>query len=365
MNQQLPNIFKYATKELSQDAFLCWLLLLADKKYATKETRSLHELAVNLIRKFFNDPNFQFSEVKVKKQKQRIDIWVEIDQKHLLIIEDKTNSNAGIDQLITYKKTAADFCKKNNLESLKCIYLKTGLESANQFSSNAKNEGWTMFSLEDLFLVFNSHIKNISHHFVVDFFNITKEKINRRENFSSFIQPTESANDVISVFYKHLEQDGIFKRWGAVDIRGTRRLFADNCYFREDEYAVYMQLEKLKLRIKIDLGQLGSEIGKKYKTFKKGFDQKDIRSIYDKARSLLKTNPFFEDIVTKPAKFSKHNYLTFAEVEDLAWLVFTKNDTLDYKKTAENIKNIKEQLTKFIASSKDSIKSIVEDVFKK
>lgn len=59
MNQQLPNIFKYATKELSQDAFLCWLLSLADKKYATKETQSLHELAVNLIRNFFNDPNFQ------------------------------------------------------------------------------------------------------------------------------------------------------------------------------------------------------------------------------------------------------------------------------------------------------------------
>lgn len=365
MNQQLPNIFKYATKELSQDAFLCWLLSLADKKYANSETLGLHQLAANLIRSLYDNPTFQFSEVKVKKQKQRIDIWVEIDQKHLLIIEDKTNSNAGIDQLITYKKTAADFCKKNNFESLKCIYLKTGLESANQFSSNSKNEDWIMFSLEDLFLVFNTHIKNISHPFVVDFFNITKEKINRRENYSSFIKSTESANDVISVFYKHLEQDGIFKRWGAIDIRGVKRLLADNCYSKEDEYAMYMQLEKLKLRIKIDLGQLGSEKGKQYKTFKKGFDQKDIRSIYDKARSLLKTNLFFEDIVTKPAKFSKHNYLTFAEIEDSAWLVFTKNDTLDYDKTAENIKNIKEQLIEFITSSKDSIKIIVEDVFKK
>ncbi|MBM7421054.1 MULTISPECIES: PD-(D/E)XK nuclease family protein [Chryseobacterium] len=365
MNQQLPNIFKYATRELSQDAFLCWLLSLADKKYATTETQSLHELAVNLIHKFYNDSKFEFTDVKVKKQKQRIDIWVEIDEKYLLVIEDKTNSNAGIDQLITYKKTAADFCKKNNFESPKCVYLKTGLESANQFSSNAKNEGWTMFSLEDLFLVFNSQIKNISHPFVVDFFNITKEKINRRENYSCFIKSTESANDVISVFYKHLEQDGIFKRWGAVDIRGTRRLFADNCYFIEDEYAVYMQLEKLKLRIKINLGQLGSEKGKQYKTFKKGFDQKDIRSIYDKIGSLLKTNTFFEDIATKPAKFSKHNYLTFAEIENSAWLVFTKNDTLDYDKTAENIKNIKQQLIEFITSSKDSIKIIVEDVFKK
>jgi len=365
MNQQLPNIFKYATKELSQDAFLCWLLSLADKKYATKETQSLHELAVNLIRKFFNDPNFQFSKVKVKKQEQRIDIWVEIDNKYLLVIEDKTNSNAGIDQLITYKKTVEEFCKKNNFKSLKCIYLKTGLESANQFSSNAKNKGWTMFSLEDLFLVFNTQIKNISHPFVVDFFNITREKINRRENFTSFIKPNESTIDVISVFYKHLEQDGIFKRWGAIDIRGTKRLFADNYYSEEGEYAVYLQLEKLKLRVKIDLGQLGSERGKKYQNFKKGFDKKDIRSIYNKTRGLLKTNSFFKDIAVKTIRFSKHNYLTFADVEDSAWLVFTKNDTLDYDKTAENIKNIKEQLIEFITSSKDSIKIIVEDVFKK
>ena len=365
MIQHLPNIFEFATKELSQDAFLCWLLSLADKKYATKETHSLHALAVNLIRKFFDDPNFKFSKVEVTKQKQRIDIWIEIDRKYLIVIEDKTNSNAGIDQLITYKKTAVDFCKNSNYESPKCIYLKTGLESTNQFTANAKNEGWTMVSLEDLFSVFNIHIKNISHLFVVDFFNITREKIIRRENFTSFIKPNESTIDVLSVFYKHLEQDGIFKRWRAVDIRGTKRLFADNYYSEEGEYAVYLQLEKLKLRVKIDLGQLGSEKGKQYKTFKKGFDQKDVRSIYDKTGSLLKTNLFFEDIVTKPAKFSKHNYLTFAEIEDSAWLVFTKNDTLDYKKTAENIKNIKEQLIEFITSSKNSIKIIVEDVFKK
>ena len=365
MNQTLPNIFHYAKKELSQDAFLCWLLSLADAKYANTETQSIHELAVYFIHKLVDNPDFVFKNVKVKKQIKNIDIWVEIDGKHLLIIEDKTSSNAGLEQLMTYKKTATDFCKKNNFESLNCIYLKTGLESTNQFSSNAKNEGWTMFSLEDLFLVFNTQIQNISHPFLLDFYNITKEKINKRENYSSFITSNDSPNDVICVFYKHLEQDEIFKRWGAVDIRGTRRLFADNCYSKEGEYAVYLQLEKLKLRIKIDLGQLGSERGKKYKAFKKEFDQFNIRSAYDKTRNLLKTDPFFTNIASKTAKFSKHNYLTFADIEDSAWLVFTHNDTLDYEKTAENLKNIKEQLSGFVTSSKDSVKVIVEDVFKK
>ena len=116
MNQTLPNIFHYATKELSQDAFLCWLLSLADAKYANTETQSIHELAVYFIHKLVDNPDFVFKNVKVKKQIKNIDIWVEIDGKHLLIIEDKTSSNAGLEQLMTYKKTATDFCKKNNFE---------------------------------------------------------------------------------------------------------------------------------------------------------------------------------------------------------------------------------------------------------
>ena len=32
-SESKPNLFKYAVSELTQDAFLCWLLEWADEKY--------------------------------------------------------------------------------------------------------------------------------------------------------------------------------------------------------------------------------------------------------------------------------------------------------------------------------------------
>ena len=34
-----PNLFKFATSELSQDAFICWLLSWAKKDYEIQELR--------------------------------------------------------------------------------------------------------------------------------------------------------------------------------------------------------------------------------------------------------------------------------------------------------------------------------------
>ena len=48
-NPQRPNLFDYATSELSQDAFLCWLLKWADPMYR-KFSEALHEAGSDLIR---------------------------------------------------------------------------------------------------------------------------------------------------------------------------------------------------------------------------------------------------------------------------------------------------------------------------
>ncbi len=39
-----PNIFQFATKELSQDAVLGWLCAWADSKYKQEDAPELHEL---------------------------------------------------------------------------------------------------------------------------------------------------------------------------------------------------------------------------------------------------------------------------------------------------------------------------------
>ncbi|MBB1077961.1 hypothetical protein HUU62_26545 [Rhodoferax sp. 4810] len=60
-----PNLFSYATSELSQDAFICWLL-----SWITPEIReydkNIHELFVNLLKAFLKNMTESFHP-KLKK----------------------------------------------------------------------------------------------------------------------------------------------------------------------------------------------------------------------------------------------------------------------------------------------------------
>lgn len=49
-----PNLFKFATSELSQDAFICWLLSWAEKDYkvGSDKQQALNELANNTLALF-------------------------------------------------------------------------------------------------------------------------------------------------------------------------------------------------------------------------------------------------------------------------------------------------------------------------
>lgn len=133
-----PNIFDIATKELNQDAFITWLLQFADSKYkATDEL--LNEcgksFVYQLIRKQLSTFDQPILKVNAGRQWENIDVWAEINDKYLIIIEDKTNTSHHSNQLTRYKTAAGEWCIKNNYEKPICIYLKTGNES--QSSLNA------------------------------------------------------------------------------------------------------------------------------------------------------------------------------------------------------------------------------------
>ena len=88
-----PNLFSIATKELSQDAFITWLLQWADDKYK-KENEHLcllgKEFAKSLIKldKKLNAENIKIAKVTAGRQWENIDIWAEINDDYALIIED-------------------------------------------------------------------------------------------------------------------------------------------------------------------------------------------------------------------------------------------------------------------------------------
>ena len=99
----LPNIFDFATSELSQDALFAWLIQWADPKYKGKDV-SLFNLAQRFVRILLSDNNYPIHSINVGRQWKNIDVWVEINDDTFLVIEDKTNTSIHDDQLERYKR---------------------------------------------------------------------------------------------------------------------------------------------------------------------------------------------------------------------------------------------------------------------
>lgn len=156
----LTNIFTYATKELSQDAFICWLLA----NYDTEELQEESYRFLNLLM----DKNFSVGDIKlmtIKQQERKMDIvidfWTSVskscDSHYVLIVEDKTTSSAHDEQLVNYNEI---IYKWNNNEPgfklrTKKVFFKSNILSPQDKEEIAKaNEKtciqWKKIDIDDL-----------------------------------------------------------------------------------------------------------------------------------------------------------------------------------------------------------------------
>lgn len=156
-----PNLFNYATSELSQDAMICWLLAHANPKYKDSTDPQLQALALNLINRFLelsgNQPltvPIQPESFKIKKQVEHIDIVVQVNQ-YVILIEDKTVTNIHGDQLNRYKNA---FDQKYNDQDLIIvpIFFKTFDQSSYQ---QVEQAGFIPFLRQDLLAVLSPFSK--------------------------------------------------------------------------------------------------------------------------------------------------------------------------------------------------------------
>ena len=101
----MKNLFDYATKELSQDAFLIWLFENADDAELGEISKRLLASMVNLDSNYSISPN-DVSDVKAQGQCEKMDIVVDFKLKGIqsvLVIEDKVVSHEHDNQLTKYK----------------------------------------------------------------------------------------------------------------------------------------------------------------------------------------------------------------------------------------------------------------------
>src|SRR5258708_1720673 len=124
-----PSLFSFATSELSQDAFVCWLLHWAAPECRTLN-QPLHQAGTALLDKLVEFGKQQrpadYQSVEIQPQHEKIDVLVVVNNEIAIIIEDKTETTDHSGQLQRYKETI-----RKEFPHLKvaAIYLKTGDQS--------------------------------------------------------------------------------------------------------------------------------------------------------------------------------------------------------------------------------------------
>ena len=120
-----PNLFNYATSELSQDAFLLWLLDWANPVYKDADAQ-LNAAAKKFVCLLLGK-DIEISSVKCKKQMFHIDVFAVINNRYPLIIEDKTETKEHSKQIKRYRDLVNN--KSKYPEPPHCVYYKSGNES--------------------------------------------------------------------------------------------------------------------------------------------------------------------------------------------------------------------------------------------
>lgn len=226
-NIKTPNIFDYATSELSQDAFFAWLLEWAEDKYKQVEGGELHRCAVALLTAFFagyykkynGDPGvgeikkFKYDQkttkiesIEIEKQKKRIDLLLTIKTNtgiYYLVIEDKKNFKPHDKQLETYRSYFNDKEKERTC----FIYLKTGdLELEEDEKTIVNSAKYFIFDLKSIYGV----LRNCN---------------SENQIFKNYYSKLEAAY-YLRKFHNEVNFDDLFK-----DSCYKHGTWKDNCYW--------------------------------------------------------------------------------------------------------------------------------------
>lgn len=186
----MKNIFDFATKELSQDAFLRWLF----ENYCDEE---LGNIVIDFINYFTDKRDDKMNypiklkkddikEIKTTAQLENIDITVDIyfkdeNREHIsLVIEDKTFSKVGNNQLKEYNKKIQNW-KYGVLTPKECVYkifYKTSIVKGDELEK-VKQAGWNPFSINEIYSFFvnykNKTTSQIFNQYVDHICNLFKD----------------------------------------------------------------------------------------------------------------------------------------------------------------------------------------------
>ena len=216
-----PNLFDYATKELSQDAMICWLLKWAAKEHQEldRDLSNVGRALVNaLLEKHETSPLTEINDVEVCQQHHRIDVLAKINDTHVLLIEDKTDSADHSGQLERYYEAVRQEHPDKNVYP---IYFKTGNYQHSEKSrieekpSHMGAKHWyKVFDRCDFLRVLKEYTG--ANTILTDFCDYLKQLEKETDSYKDWTQGTTVGWEAWQGFFKHLEEKFEHAGWGYV-----------------------------------------------------------------------------------------------------------------------------------------------------
>lgn len=326
-----PNIFDISTNELTQDAFITWLLKWADPQNAV-HNEDLNKCATDfirsLIRRGIPDFNDLIEVVDAGRQWKDIDVWAKINGKYLIVIEDKTYTGKHSKQLIRYKDFATKWCKDNHYHEPICIFLKTG-NFSNKNLKAVEAEGYEVYSRKEFVELLKKY--NIENDIYVDFKSRLLRIEEANHQWEHKVIGEWNSNDWQG-FYQYLEEEMGLLNWQYENNPSGGFWNAVLNWEHWERYPAYLQTEQYQLCFKIST------------------DPKDVTMPKDISRSRVR-NELSKLIlesgkkkglhsIRRPKKFGYGNYMTVAVVNCEDWLG-DKEKIIDKAKVKERLESYK------------------------
>ena len=202
------NLFSYATSELSQDAFICWLMSHAKDKNKNPEITKCALEILHAIPQLSNTKNISEIQRQYSVGKVRIDVLLTVDN-YKVIIEDKISAEATDLQIQAQKNCLAEEFPSSKII---CVFYKT----VEQWYKPKLAD--KIFSRSELLTIFNKYTNKIDSDIFADYVEYL-ENFDYEENLYKTLPISQWWSMPYIGFFKNLINTGDVSKenwWGYV-----------------------------------------------------------------------------------------------------------------------------------------------------
>ena len=196
-----PNLFSFATKELSQDAMICWLIKWSGVMADTEEEKGLQTCGEAFVDALLREHGQELADpvkgASIYRQDKDIDVLALVEdqgKRHVLLIEDKTHTKEHGGQLQRYLNRVRNGetsvgNEGKHWDLLHPIYLKTGNQSL-AADRRIERKGYRVFRREEWLRVLDTYEGN--HPILIDFREHLRYWENQFRSFRNWRKDRES-----------------------------------------------------------------------------------------------------------------------------------------------------------------------------